>query len=440
MSLTHCCSWDAPLQQPQGKGAECDRKSDGDTHLTAGSAWGKDNVLVLPIRYKDLPRDAALSLQLLDSRGNAIAEVSLPLWDFKGRLKMGLDTIAIPLGEGRDEIGTETREEGTESALQEEVREDEHWSATLVLDELDQIEMRAQKMRQIPVVTTSSTSIGPKTRGLVSRRVKGHSGPLASRGKNTEERQSGLVNSVERKSSPWLDKLTRQRCMEILNDSDDTLSEEKDSHDNNVSVSSSNHVNLLLHPYHFVAGIEKKRAYLVIELPSCELPIIHEENLYTSGAHGASGSIQALDLSLYHHEKQRGMAQQKEKSGGKTSKASITETLFIPMPNPLHPQDELKKIGLGLVQVLDQESPNDNPVEDKYRTLQHDLLRGLVDPALKPNLVEKSRLNSIIGGTSQHLTVEEKGKNRNSPAYRSRFILLIFRHLFENRLTLEVSI
>ena len=97
-------------------------------------------------------------------------------------------------------------------------------------------------------------------------------------------------------------------------------------------------------------------------------------------------------------------------------------------------------MGLGLVQVLDQESQNDNPVEDKYRTLQHDLLRGLVDPALKPNLVEKSRLNIIIGGTSQHLTVEEKGKNRNSPAYRSRFILLIFRHLFENRFTLEVSI
>jgi len=47
-------------------------------------------------------------------------------------------------------------------------------------------------------------------------------------------------------------------------------------------------------------------------------------------------------------------------------------------------------------------------VEDKYRTLQYDLLRGLVDPALKPNIVEKSRLNSRIGGTSQHLTIEEK--------------------------------
>jgi hypothetical protein len=135
------------------------------------------------------------------------------------------------------------------------------------------------------------------------------------------------------------------------------------------------------------------------------------------------------------------MGQKKAKSGGVASNnTNIEETLFIPMPNPLHPQDDLRKMGLGLVQVLDQESPNDNPVEDKYRTLQHDLLRGLVDPALKPNLVEKSRLNIIIGGTSQHLTVEEKGKNRKSSAYRKvRIIFLIFRRLLKNRFALEVS-
>jgi len=47
-------------------------------------------------------------------------------------------------------------------------------------------------------------------------------------------------------------------------------------------------------------------------------------------------------------------------------------------------------------------------VEDKYRTLQHELIRGLVDPALKPDASERSRLNVIIGGTSRHLTREEK--------------------------------
>jgi hypothetical protein len=49
-------------------------------------------------------------------------------------------------------------------------------------------------------------------------------------------------------------------------------------------------------------------------------------------------------------------------------------------------------------------------VEEKYRTLQHELIRGLVDPALKPDAHERSQLNAIIGGTGQHLTREERGK------------------------------
>ncbi|KAL3762752.1 hypothetical protein ACHAW5_002257 [Stephanodiscus triporus] len=69
-----------------------------------------------------------------------------------------------------------------------------------------------------------------------------------------------------------------------------------------------------------------------------------------------------------------------------------------------------------LLQTLDHEppladeyeNPNDNPAQDKYRILAHDLIRGLVDPGLKPDRVQRSRLERIISSPSYHLTTEEK--------------------------------
>ena len=63
---------------------------------------------------------------------------------------------------------------------------------------------------------------------------------------------------------------------------------------------------------------------------------------------------------------------------------------------------------LQLVSLLDYEDENDNPVEDKYRTLAHDLLRGLVDPALKPDREQRNRLANIIDSPSHHPSREEK--------------------------------
>lgn len=65
---------------------------------------------------------------------------------------------------------------------------------------------------------------------------------------------------------------------------------------------------------------------------------------------------------------------------------------------------------LQTIPFLDYEDENDNPVEDKYRTLAHDLLRGLVDPALKPDRVQRDRLAAIIASPSHHPSREEKGK------------------------------
>ena len=123
-------------------------------------------------------------------------------------------------------------------------------------------------------------------------------------------------------------------------------------------------------------GEESGQAFLIVELPVFEVPVMHEETFYPVPQQGPSGSITPLDLSLFKKKTENNGA-------------------------PFHP--------LKLVPFLDYENENDNPVEDKYRTLAHDLLRGLVDPALKPDRVQRDRLAAIIASPSHHQTREEKG-------------------------------
>jgi hypothetical protein len=110
---------------------------------------------------------------------------------------------------------------------------------------------------------------------------------------------------------------------------------------------------------------------------------MHEETFYPVPQYGPAGSVTPLDLALYER------------------KISSSNS-----PAPFHP--------LQAIPFLDYENENDNPVEDKYRTLAHDLLRGLVDPALKPDRVQRDRLATIIASPSHHPTREEKGKRQRS--------------------------
>lgn len=126
-------------------------------------------------------------------------------------------------------------------------------------------------------------------------------------------------------------------------------------------------------------GETDKTGYMIIELPVFDVPVLHEETFYPVPQHGPSGAVTPLDLALY---KKRVVA----------SKS----------PPSFHP--------LQTIPFLDYENENDNPVEDKYRTLAHDLLRGLVDPALKPDRVQRDRLAAIIASPSHHPSREEKGK------------------------------
>jgi hypothetical protein len=161
-------------------------------------------------------------------------------------------------------------------------------------------------------------------------------------------------------SVPWLDSLTKQHCQNVLKEA---ANEEKST---------------LLFPLHVRECVP---VCIIVELPTFEVPIIHEETHYPLPAVAASGPVSALDVAQYR---------KKVHQDGAVN--SSTEHM-------------------ALVPFLDYESELDNPVEDKYRTLAHDLLRGLVDPALKPDREQRDRLAAIIASPSHHPTREEKGQS-----------------------------
>lgn len=138
--------------------------------------------------------------------------------------------------------------------------------------------------------------------------------------------------------------------------------------------------------YPLILENDESKAFLIIELPTFEIPIMHEESFYPTPQQGASGAVTPLDLAVYRK-------QQQSRSNQKQAASSTSGGSFDP---------------LQLVTFLDYENEHDNPVEDKYRTLAHDLLRGLVDPALKPDRGQRDQLAAIIDSTSHHLSREEK--------------------------------
>ncbi|EQC34632.1 hypothetical protein SDRG_07953 [Saprolegnia diclina VS20] len=62
----------------------------------------------------------------------------------------------------------------------------------------------------------------------------------------------------------------------------------------------------------------------------------------------------------------------------------------------------------ALVAVWDPDLAEDNPAERKYRKLARDILRGSIDPNLKPNREEKFRIDKLLGSSSDHLKNDEK--------------------------------
>ena len=400
------CSWDGNVKQRDTKQQQS---------FNLRNEYQEKNILTLPVRYKDLSLDACIRFEIQTSRNKKIGTANLNLWDDENRLKSGLQKLKVNLS-GIQAQGQLTASDSMTKNLMDIKADqncandnncnvkDEKWEALLILRKIQEMQNLAKAKK-----------------GLASRSIESAS----SKQQNQQDKQpgqvqledfnitaNGLYNRHSIQSAPWLDNLTTRQCAEILS-AQNAAGQRATVHankDEEIDLSS-----------------ELSDAYLIVELNSCEFPIVHHEQSYGNTLNGGAssdknigsssdgvgisntvantssiGSITPIDISLYHHEFTR-----VEKNN--TFHDELNK-YFIRMPDPVHALNESQEMGLKLVQVLDFESVDDNPVEDKYRTLQHELLRGLVDPALKPDAHERSQLNTIINGTSQHLSREEKGK------------------------------
>ncbi|KAL7521609.1 LOW QUALITY PROTEIN: hypothetical protein ACHAWX_006287 [Stephanocyclus meneghinianus] len=376
-----------------------------------------DAVLRLPVRWRDLTRDALLVLNAFcsctncDVSGsledektdrNSVWGSTLPLFDSDGMLRQGLYKLTLYPWHGDGGMGYQNARvramrkndeqvqqndydnynsrsaltpDSIESFLsggatpginQEEkkshpfcridarklVQEDPKWKASLILHELNHVE--ASSGTFVSVDSTSGMS-----------------------GKNAVMPSS---RGVQSSSMAWLDNLTKQRCIDIFNqqDDDDTL----------------------------ILWNDDKEAMTTRRLRSAQER--------TRNIMGTTGSITANELIRFHSKFRVDCdddARRKDGCGSLTVHVSplAVETSNIVTEDIPFPQSFL----YPLVQTLDFEPPladenEDNPFQDKYRILAHDLIRGLVDPGLKPDRIQRSRLERIVNSPNHHLNTEEK--------------------------------
>lgn len=409
MTGTHYCTWDDYHQQDDGKQRE-------------------NPILVFPIRYRDLSRDACIYIQLVTVQNRVIKQVYFPLWSPKGTLVTGLQRVNMTEEDAHDSHA----HKNTIYPTIHHGSSDEKWEATLILDKIQQMQSKEDRHQPSSSVLSTDTSMSSDAFDTIQQR--------STQADHVVNSHHALIHSVS-----WLDEITAHHCRNILQESInyDTYSDHCDIHSRDSNEDSSN--DPWMKNTHTkterkqdkrfqsprMSFLESSSCQLILELLDCSYPIVYQELLLPHGltvsTSSASGSVTPLDLSLYYksnaydpkdvpHDRLTDKERSRDVSTedrdtvitdtNQIKKKPYTSGIYMPNPVPKNGRDD--DMSLRLVQVLDPESQDDNPVEDKYRTLQHELIRGLVDPALKPNAEERSSLNAIISGTRQHLTAQEK--------------------------------
>lgn len=165
----------------------------------------------------------------------------------------------------------------------------------------------------------------------------------------------------------WLDRLTLLDCQKVMDADQSNQRSELDS------------CGALLAPY-FPASYELKNSpFLFVELPLFPFPVVFEEQTYSYSSHGASGPINPCEVAEFRQHN-----------------------------STIQNNNSRANNHVALLEVLDWECEQDNPVEDKYRTLAHEMLRGIVDPDLKPNKAQKRQIDRILISPGYHLRRDEK--------------------------------
>lgn len=121
-------------------------------------------------------------------------------------------------------------------------------------------------------------------------------------------------------------------------------------------------------------------AFLEIDLPTFAFPVVHEERPYPrNNVPGSTGRATT----------------RADKLGGKTNASSnvgANDLIHIP----------------PVCYDYENDANVTNPSEEMRRKLMHDQLRGVMDPDLKPDTLQRKLIDTIISDPSDSLTNEEK--------------------------------
>jgi hypothetical protein len=139
------------------------------------------DVLHLPVRYKDLSRDACITFTIKGPSGRVIWGTTLEFFDETGRLRTGLQKLRLYPGMEADGGMNYTSKRATPGIEEEKEDSDPKWKASLMLHALERSEKNPQAHDDVPSV-------------------------------------------------PWLDKFTKQRCHQILETSPLSNSEVRQSY------------------------------------------------------------------------------------------------------------------------------------------------------------------------------------------------------------------
>lgn len=284
-----------------------------------------DDVLIFPVKYRDLSRDACMVIVVWTVSGWPAGGASLPLFDSGGALRQGLQKVVFTWTEIEKSVGVGALRPDPNAHL-----EVSWWQQHLAALR----DGTEDEYRQLYEAEDHAFRTEKVLEGL----------------------SLGDVPRVE-----WLDAISLERAEKMI------LARVSDDGVRNVPP-----------PYLTQAAKDmRKQTFAVIELPSFAYTVIFEDKSYLG--------VGPLDVSL----------------GALPDTAANAEL------------DEASFNALGAwayFLVADFETEEKNPVEDKYRKIAHDLLRGLVDPELKPNKDERERLDIVVNSHSvgDHLKMEEK--------------------------------
>jgi phosphatidylinositol 3-kinase len=154
---------------------------------------------------------------------------------------------------------------------------------------------------------------------------------------------------------------------------------------------------------------------LIIELPVPPYPILFEEKQYAGVASHVPPSTLAQMM-----PPGCGVVVEKEERRGTQREGHPATILDFSLSGGVigNPLGTSSFTGASLCVTADWDKDEDNLAEQQYRCLAHAILRGKLDPSVKPSLEDKGKIDRILNAAGTHMVFKEMDL-----LYRYRYFL-----------------